>query len=197
MSAAEKYIPRYTVADYQTWEGDWELWAGVPVSMTPSPFGRHQAVLTRLPCHLCNSIAKHVEQFSELSFSRASEPAKAPCAAEVLISLDWIVTDNTVVRPDLIVVCDGPPERHLESPPALAAEIISDSSSLRDTIHKRDLYEEQGVGVYVLIDPVNETMLVYQRDKSGEWNAASVEDMIEIKICDDCAINIHKSAIFT
>ena len=32
--------------DYQQWEGAWELWNGVAISMTPSPFGRHAKALT-------------------------------------------------------------------------------------------------------------------------------------------------------
>jgi hypothetical protein len=42
MSSVRKFIPRYTVADYRQWQGDWELLDGVAVSVTPSPFGIHQ-----------------------------------------------------------------------------------------------------------------------------------------------------------
>jgi hypothetical protein len=45
MSSTSKYRPHYTVDDYQLWQGDWELWNGVAVSMTPSPFGRHSRML--------------------------------------------------------------------------------------------------------------------------------------------------------
>lgn len=44
MSTVSKYIPQYTVADYAQWEGEWELWDGIAVSMAPGPFGRHQRV---------------------------------------------------------------------------------------------------------------------------------------------------------
>ena len=29
MSTAPKYIPRYTINDYQQWEGDWSCGAGL------------------------------------------------------------------------------------------------------------------------------------------------------------------------
>ncbi len=48
MSSAKKYVPHYGLDDYQNWEGDWELWAGIPVSMSPSPFGRHSKVLGKI-----------------------------------------------------------------------------------------------------------------------------------------------------
>lgn len=36
---AEKYLPRYTVEDYNRWEGDWELIEGIPYASAPSPSG--------------------------------------------------------------------------------------------------------------------------------------------------------------
>lgn len=40
--------PNYTVSDYQHWEGEWELIDGIPFSMSPSPFGPHERIITRL-----------------------------------------------------------------------------------------------------------------------------------------------------
>ncbi|QEG38828.1 PDDEXK family nuclease [Roseimaritima ulvae] len=56
MSSAPRYRTHYTVDDYQQWQGNWELWQGVAVAMTPGPFGRHQQVLTKLAVALQNSI---------------------------------------------------------------------------------------------------------------------------------------------
>ncbi|WP_302117794.1 hypothetical protein [Allorhodopirellula heiligendammensis] len=46
--AAGKLLPRYTIADYQHLKGDWELWDGFAIVMSPSPFGGHQTIATRL-----------------------------------------------------------------------------------------------------------------------------------------------------
>jgi Uma2 family endonuclease len=178
VSAAEKYVPRYTVSDHRTWEGDWELWAGAPVAMTPSPFGRHQSVLTRLAYLLLRDIEQR------------------ECDASVIFELDWVVFDDTVVRPDLVIVCGPPPERHIETPPAVVAEVISDASSRRDSIYKRDLYDEQGVGVYLLVDPENETLQVYHRNEGDEWTSVFVDSSIEIKLCEHCVIDVQKSELF-
>jgi Uma2 family endonuclease len=178
VSAAERYVPRYTVADYQTWEGDWELWAGVPVAMTPSPLGRHQSVLTRLARQLGNELAR------------------VQCAAEVIVELDWIVSDETVVRPDLVIVCGAPPERHLEARPAVVAEIVSDASSRRDSIYKRDLYNEQGVVVYLLVGPESETLQGYQRSELGEWTSLSVDPVVEFELSEYCVIKLQESELF-
>ena len=34
-SSAIRYSPCYTVDDHATWEGDWELWNGVTVCVSP------------------------------------------------------------------------------------------------------------------------------------------------------------------
>jgi len=39
---ALNYIEYYTYEDYKRWEGDWELIEGMPYSMAPAPFKRHQ-----------------------------------------------------------------------------------------------------------------------------------------------------------
>ena len=78
---APKYIPHYSVNDYQQWEGNWELWEGIPVATTPFPFGKHQRLVAK---------CSHV-------FIDALE--KASCKdCEVFIELDWIVNDDTVVN---------------------------------------------------------------------------------------------------
>ena len=96
MSSAVRYTPHYTIEDYRRWKGDWELWHGTAVSMTPSPFGRHGVMLARLVTALTNSIDA------------------AGCNAYVLAEIDWIIGDDTVVRPDASVICGDPPDEHIE-----------------------------------------------------------------------------------
>ncbi len=48
MSTVRKYQPHYTVEDYRQWKGDWELWYGTAVAMSPSPFGPHERAVSAL-----------------------------------------------------------------------------------------------------------------------------------------------------
>ncbi len=48
MNQIPSFVPNYSVADYQTWPGDWELWNGVPIAMGPSPFLPHGALAATL-----------------------------------------------------------------------------------------------------------------------------------------------------
>lgn len=48
------YVPRYTVEDHALWEGEWELWSGAPVAMSPSPDMVHQVLVGRMKITFCD-----------------------------------------------------------------------------------------------------------------------------------------------
>jgi hypothetical protein len=48
MSAAPRNQPPDSVADSLQWKGDWELWNGTAVAMSPSPFGPHERAAAKL-----------------------------------------------------------------------------------------------------------------------------------------------------
>lgn len=171
MSSAEKLVPRYTVRDYRLWKGDWELWDGIAIAMSPSPFGRHQAIVANLIRQLGNAIED------------------AQCHASVIGELDWIVRDDTVVRPDVMIICGQVPEKHLREPPGLVAEVLSDSTRRNDLGYKRDLYAEQGVPEYWIIDPDNELIDVLKLC-SGPYESTTVGRKITTRVCDDCPIEV-------
>jgi len=99
--AAVSFKPNYCIEDYLLWEGDWELWDGIPVAMSPAPSFFHQAVAGNL--------------FFQLKKALHSEPCSDACVA--VYESDWHVDANTVVRPDLMVVCEKPSASWLEKRP--------------------------------------------------------------------------------
>ncbi len=113
-----------------------------------------------------------------------------------MVELDWIISDDTVVRPDVVVVCGPPPEEHLRSAPAIAAEVLSGASQQRDSVQKRDLYEEQGVGVYLVVDPAKQSVMMYQRNAAGQWKGELAEELIPITLCKHRVIQVPKSSLF-
>ncbi|MEM9368251.1 MAG: Uma2 family endonuclease [Planctomycetota bacterium] len=178
MTAARKYIPHYTIEDHATWEGDWELWDGVPIAMSPGPLGRHQMVARRLMRKLEDALLL------------------AECDAEVVHELDWIVGVNTLVRPDIVVVCGGIPDRYLETAPALACEVLSDATRDRDMHYKRALYEKEGVSVYLVAHPDAGSVQAWARNRDGEFQAAPPGEIGAFRICEDCQISLDCSDIF-
>lgn len=185
MSTAPRYEPRYTVDDYRQWEGRWELWNGFPVSMTPSPFGRHAKALTD----------------AAAAFKLAVDAARAHhagCQATVLTEIDWIISTDTIVRPDLVVVCGGVPERHVETTPAIVVEVLSAGTRHRDQTVKMELYLEQGVAWYVLIDPDAgsvELLELIAGTGSPSWKPHGSEATIELTICDRCRLTVLLNAL--
>lgn len=179
MSTAPQYLPHYSVADYKQWEGDWELWNGIPVAMAPSPFGRHQYLSLRIAQALLTAI----------------ESAK--CEAVVLQEIDWIVCDDTIVRPDIVVVCNGVPEQHVTETPSLVVEILSPSTAAKDRNDKLKLYEDNGVDHYLIVDPVQNSVEQMIRDESGRFSLALVTETLQLTVCGHCRIAIDMAAIIS
>ena len=178
MSTAPKYNPHYTIDDYQLWKGDWELWEGVAVAMTPSPFGRHGNMLARIASALSNAIDG------------------VDCHASVLLEIDWIVTNDTIVRPDLSIVCGAPPEGHIESAPALVVEILSARTRERDLTVKRQLFEQQSVHWYLIIDPDDKTLQPHRLSESGVYEQVSFSEHLEVDLCETCSLNVRLDRLF-
>lgn len=181
MSTAKHYRPHYTVNDYRQWEGRWELWAGVAVAMSPSPVGRHAKALGRIVAALGNGIDA------------------AECAATVLVEIDWIVSRDTVVRPDVTVVCGPEPEGHVMTPPALVVEVLSEATRDRDTVFKRSLYEEQGVPAYLIADPEQRNVQVLVLGPDGRYASnlcSAVTEPVTLELCRDCRITFHPAWLF-
>ena len=57
MSLALKYPPRYTIKDYLTWEGDWELIEGIPYALA-SPSFKHQRIVGKIFRYLDEALEK-------------------------------------------------------------------------------------------------------------------------------------------
>ena len=113
-----------------------ELIDGDVVAMSPSPGSRHQSIQLKL--------ASRMDAYFEC---RACRPFIAP--------LDVKLSADTVVQPDLMVVCRREQIRptHIEGAPALVVEILSDSTGLYDRHVKLRLYARHGVREVWLVTP--------------------------------------------
>jgi len=170
---APKYNPHYTLADYQAWEGNWELWNGVAVAMTPSPFGRHQKALTKLAHILLSAI--ETEQCNE---------------CEVAVELDWIIAEDTVVRPDLSICCGDDIDRFIESPPVFVAEVLSDSTAHKDKTAKRTLYAANGVRYYLMVDTEHKQLDLLQLAQD-DYEAIDTNSTLRLELTPTCSISLN------
>ena len=145
-----KETGRYTYADYCTWDDDvrWELIDGVPRAMSPSPGQKHQSILGQL--HL---------QFGTYLRGKPCKVFLSP--ADVRLNPDG--ADDTVVQPDLFVVCDHTrlDGRACVGPPDLVIEILSPSTMRYDYSTKLHLYKRAGVREYWIVDPASCSVQVF------------------------------------
>ena len=136
--------PRYTYDDYLHWEGRWELIDGIAYAMAPMPMIRHQKIV--------NKIGRLLDELFE----------KCPLC-QVLQPVDWKIDEETIVQPDNLVICHKPTNEHyLTRAPEIVFEVLSPSTARKDTGIKFDLYEQEGVAWYLIVDPVDEVVKVYR-----------------------------------
>ncbi len=129
-----KAIEQYTYEDYCLWEGKWELIAGAPLAMTPSPPINHRALAANILFELKKTIGDCEN-----------------CL--VLAEQDWKISQDTVVKSDVVLICDEPNDKYITKAPEIIVEIISSSTAKRDEVFKFELYEREKVLFYIIVYP--------------------------------------------
>jgi len=176
--ATVSYRPRYTVEDYRLWGGDWELWDGLPVAMSPSPNLRHQRLLRDL--------------LIRFDAQLRAEPCDEAC--EAVLEIDWHIDESTVVRPDLVIVCGEGEDDFLTRRPELAAEILSPSTREKDLVAKRELYAVNGVPHYLVLDPEQGEARLLALDEEGEYHDMTPDRPFETH--PGCEIRLDVASLF-
>jgi len=76
---------------------------------------------------------------------------------------------STVIQPDLCVICDKEKldDKGCIGAPDLIVEILPASNSKKEMRTKKELYEENGVHEYWIIDPTHETLLQCSLQENG------------------------------
>ncbi|MBI4587723.1 MAG: Uma2 family endonuclease [Candidatus Rokubacteria bacterium] len=144
-----------TYKDYEALPADgrrYELHEG-ELSVTPAPSPKHQET----GGNLLIVLSQHV---------------KARGLGKVFVSpIDCILSDITVVQPDLVYVETGRlsaiTTRGIEGPPTLVIEILSPSTIQIDRGVKVQLYARHGVPYYWIVDPEARSIEAYQLREGG------------------------------
>jgi len=153
----EEYLPNYTYSDYIHWEGDWELIEGVAYAMAPSPILTHQTI-------------------SSLLIQTIGESLKSCKSCIVVSEMDYKLSDNTVLRPDIALVCGQKEGAYIKKSPELIVEIVSKSSASRDEKIKFSLYQAEKVHYYILLYPEDLKAKIYELQNS---RYEKVTDLLE------------------
>jgi Uma2 family endonuclease len=147
MGSVIKILPHYTYAEYEKWEGQWELIEGIAYAMSPLPVPKHQQVAANLLIEF-------------------GMPLKKCNKCKIYQPLDYHISDDTILQPDMLVVCREISKKYLDFPPALVTEILSPATALKDRHTKYSLYESQGIKYYLIISPDIEEAEIYELENS-------------------------------
>ena len=140
---------QYTYADYMSWrfQERVELLRGWVAKTSPAPSMYHQRVAANLYALVGSQLRDECRYF--------------PAPFDVRLRL--INGEESVVQPDLSVVCDASKltEQGCDGPPDWVIEILSEGNTKRDTRDKYRLYEESGVREYWIVDPAHGSIMRY------------------------------------
>ena len=185
MGAIPQEKRAFTYADYKGWElkeGErFELIYGEAYAMA-SPSLRHQAIQIELST-----------QFHTFLRGKPCKAYSAPCDVRLFYEEDE--SDDTVVQPDIMVICDknklGP--EGCRGAPDLVIEILSPSNTAIEMERKLKLYQEAGVKEYWIVDPENNGLTVYRFEEGAILTYTLKKDSsVTVGIFPDLNINLKQ-----
>jgi Uma2 family endonuclease len=188
MSDAARKIPgeerRFTYADYKAWklkEGErFELVEGTAYAMA-APNDFHQAIL--------------VELLMQIASYLRGKPCKVrPAPYDVRLFYAEDESDDTVVQPDISVICDekkrGP--EGCRGAPDLVVDVLSPTDSAEEYFRKFNLYMKAGVREYWRVSPQSKIVLSFVfRDGACTGTAYDSGAALPSAVFDGLSITLH------
>ena len=174
----------YTYADYLSWKFTErvELLWGKVFKMSPAHSTNHQWISSIL--------------LRELSgFLKESPCFIFHAPFDLYLNISGGESDS-VVQPDIVVVCDQKKldEKGCQGVPDLVIEILSKSSVKKDLKYKLKLYEEARVPEYWVVDPVNCLVQVFTLE-NGQYQLhrpLTYEDSIQSKVIKGLTLDLKE-----
>ena len=166
----QRDMQHHTYADYLTWSGTYgnEVIDGIAyVRAPPGPSRLHQEVVGELHRQIANSL-----QGKRARVYAAPFDIRLPKHGDADDQID------TVIQPDVIIVCDlhKLDDRGLRGAPDWIAEVLSPSTATYDRTTKLRVFERAGVPEVWLIDPVDRTVAIH-RIADGQYGPPVVLEL--------------------
>lgn len=145
----------HSYRDYLTWPEDmrYELIDGDAYLMSPAPDLAHQDVAGEIYFQAMQALR-----------NKTCRPFIAPVDVRLPKHDEADELIDTVVQPDVIVVCDAGKldRRGVRGAPDWIVEVLSPSTASHDQIKKLKLYEFHGVREYWLVHPIDRIVTIYR-----------------------------------
>ncbi len=147
---------RHTYQDYLTWSDEkrYELIHGFAYAMSPAPSIAHQDVVGEIYRQVANALE---------NTKSSCRVFVAPLDVRLPSGIENEQTTDTVVQPDVSMVCDPTKidQRGVRGAPDWIVEVLSPATASHDSMLKRDLYEQHGVKEYWLVHPIDRLVTIY------------------------------------
>jgi len=167
----------YTYEDYKDWDTEdrYEIIDGAAYAIAP-PSIAHQRISGEL--------------FGQLRDFLKGKPCKL-FVAPVGVRLNADTRDNTVLEPDIVVICDRSKigSNIITGAPDMVIEILSKSTASRDCIDKYQKYREAGVREYWIVDPYGKTVSVNIL-KDGKYLTHAYAETAAVHVLEGCTISL-------
>ena len=169
MTVLKRDSDYHTYADYLTWSASYgdEVIDGTAYVREPAPTRSHQRVVLELGRQLANTLKGKPCQVYVAPFD-----VRLPKSSEQDDQID------TVVQPDVLIVCDLQKldARGMCGAPDWIAEVLSPWTARHDHTVKLPVYERAGVREVWLIGPIERTVLIH-RLEAGRYRRATLHEL--------------------
>lgn len=179
---------KYTYADYLTWRFNErvELLKGYISKMSPAPSLKHQDITGEI--------------FVALKLFMRGKDCKvfiAPFDVRLPILSNKKNQIDTVVQPDICVVCDLDKldKQGCNGAPDLIVEVLSPGNTKNEMKDKFKIYQDSGVLEYWLVEPEQEFVVIYNLDKKGNYIGSQPfikEDKIKSKVISGFELDLRE-----
>jgi Uma2 family endonuclease len=179
----------YTYADYLTWnfQERLEILKGKIFKMSPAPSRKHQEIS-----------AKIFRKFDRYFENKPCNIYYAPFDVR-LKNFKKSTSDKeitTVFQPDICVICDKEKldDRGCIGAPDLIIEILSPGNSKKEMDIKFDLYEENAVKEYWIVEPFQKSILIYtlQNNKYIGLKPIAEEGFVHSPLFPELSFNVEE-----
>jgi Uma2 family endonuclease len=179
----------YTYADYLTWQFEQtvEIIKGKILPMS-APSRKHQEISRELNGLFFEHFKQHKCRFYAAPFDvRLLDKSKSAKANKNIV---------TVVQPDICIVCDLEKldDKGCLGAPDLVVEILSPGNSTKEMKTKKQLYEENEIREYWIVDPERECAFQFHLTELGVYSPATIyvkEEVLECVIFPDLKVALE------
>ncbi|GAB4179868.1 MAG: Uma2 family endonuclease [Rhodocyclaceae bacterium] len=179
---------RHTYGEYLRWPEDvrCELIDGEAYLMAPAPTAGHRRLVLGIARQLADALEGHRCEVFVAPFD-----VRLPRADEADEAID------TVVQPDLTIVCDPAKidERGCHGAPDWVIEVLSPASAAHDQTVKLAAYERAGVRECWLVHPADRTATVYSiaQGRYGRPAISELTGVLASRVLPEVAIDWERA----